>query len=308
MQVLKFGGSSVANAENINKVITIVRQALQKDRIMLVVSALGGITDMLIQAGLKAAAGDESYKQTLQEIEHRHLETVKSLLPLTGQSAILSAVKTRCNEMEDICSGVFLLGELSPRTQDKIVSYGEILSSLIVAARFTTLNTPHEWKDARQLIRTDGNHGHAAVDFATTNALIQQVIAGSTANLIILPGFIAADSKAITTTLGRGGSDYTAAILAAAANATSLEIWTDVSGMMTADPRLVSNPRLIPYISYQEAMELSPFGAKVIYPPTIQPVMRKGIPVWIKNTFSPADPGTVIEFESVQNGRRIEGT
>jgi bifunctional aspartokinase / homoserine dehydrogenase 1 len=307
MQVLKFGGSSVANAENINKVITIVRQALQKDRIMLVVSALGGITDMLIQAGLKAAAGDESYKERLQEIEHRHLETVKSLLPLTGQSAILSAVKTRCNELEDICSGVFLLGELSPRTQDKIVSYGEILSSLIVAARFTTLNVPHEWKDSRLLIRTDANHGHAAVDFATTNAQIQQFIAGSAANLIILPGFIAADSKTTTTTLGRGGSDYTAAILAAAGDATALEIWTDVSGMMTADPRLVSNPRLIPYISYQEAMELSHFGAKVIYPPTIQPVMRKGIPVWIKNTFSPSDPGTVIEFESVQNGSSIRG-
>jgi len=307
MQVLKFGGSSVANADNINKVITIVRKALDKDRTILVVSALGGITDMLIQAGTLAAAGDESYKQKLQDLEHRHLEAVKSLLPITGQSAILSAVKTRCNEIEDICSGVFLLGELSARTQDKIVSYGELLSSLIVAARFAALNIPYEWKDSRQLIRTDAHHGHAAVDFTTTNTQIQHYIAGTTANLIILPGFIAADSNQVTTTLGRGGSDYTAAILAAAVDAAALEIWTDVSGMMTADPRLVSNPRLIPYISYQEAMELSHFGAKVIYPPTIQPVMRKGIPVWIKNTFAPADPGTIIEFETVQNGSSIRG-
>jgi bifunctional aspartokinase / homoserine dehydrogenase 1 len=307
MQVLKFGGSSVANAENINKVITIVRRALEKDRIILVVSALGGITDMLIQAGTLAAAGDESYKEKLQEFERRHLEAVKALLPLTGQSAILSAVKTRCNEIEDVCSGVFLLGELSTRTQDKIVSYGELLSSLILAARFDSLGVANEWKDSRQLIRTDAHYGHATVDFTTTNTQIQQYITGCGANLIILPGFIAADSKEITTTLGRGGSDYTAAILAAAVDAAALEIWTDVSGMMTADPRLVSNPRLIPYISYQEAMELSHFGAKVIYPPTIQPVMRKGIPVWIKNTFSPADPGTVIEFETVQNGSSIRG-
>ena len=307
MQVLKFGGSSMANAENINKVVALVKQALTKDRIMLVVSALGGITDTLIHAGVSAAAGDETYKEKLQEVERRHLETVKALLPLTGQSSILSAVKTRCNEIEDICSGVFLLGELSPRTQDKIVSYGELLSSLIIAARFDTLGVPHEWKDSRELIRTDSNFGHATVDFATTNTQIQQYIDTSKAPVIVLPGFIAADSKDITTTLGRGGSDYTAAIFAAAIDATVLEIWTDVSGMMTADPRLVSNPRLIPYISYQEAMELSHFGAKVIYPPTIQPVMRKGIPVWIKNTFAPADAGTVIEFDTVQNGSSIRG-
>ncbi len=307
MQVLKFGGSSVANSENINKVVALVKQALTKDRIILVVSALGGITDTLIHAGVSAAAGDETYKEKLQEVERRHLETIKALLPLTGQSGILSAVKTRCNEIEDICSGVFLLGELSPRTQDKIVSYGELLSSLIIAARLDTIAVPHQWKDSRELIRTDSNFGHATVDFATTNTQIKQYIDSSKAPLIVLPGFIAADGKDITTTLGRGGSDYTAAILAAAVDATALEIWTDVSGMMTADPRLVSNPRLIPYISYQEAMELSHFGAKVIYPPTIQPVMRKGIPVWIKNTFAPADAGTVIEFDTVQNGSSIRG-
>src|SRR5579872_838935 len=136
MQVLKFGGSSIAKADNINKVVALVKKAVEKDRVMLVVSALGGITDILIQAGTAAAIGDESYKEKLQHVERRHLEAIKSLLPLTGQSAVLSAIKTRCNEIEDICSGVFLLGELSPRTQDKIVSYGELLSSFIISALF----------------------------------------------------------------------------------------------------------------------------------------------------------------------------
>src|ERR1700743_2106788 len=155
MQVLKFGGSSVANADNINKVVDLVRQATAKDRTILVVSALGGITDMLIQAGQSAAAGKEEYKDKLQEIERRHLETVRTLLPITRQSSALSLVKTRCNEIEDICSGVFLLGELSARTQDKIVSYGEILSSLIISARFDTLGIRNNWKDSRELILTD---------------------------------------------------------------------------------------------------------------------------------------------------------
>ena len=307
MQVLKFGGSSVANAENIDKVINLVRSAQTKDRTILVVSALGGITDMLIQAAASAAAGDESYKDKLQVIEHRHLETVRSLLPLTRQSGTLSIVKTRCNEIEDICSGIFLLGELSARTQDKVVSYGELLSSLIVAARFAALDIDHTWKDSRDLITTDSHFGHAAVDFPCTNRQIKEFIDGSTSPLFIFPGFIAANDKGITTTLGRGGSDYTAAIFAAAVDATLVEIWTDVSGMMTADPRLVSNVKLIPHISYQEAMELSHFGAKVIYPPTIQPVMKKNIPVWIKNTFAPSDPGTVIEVAATPNGNSIRG-
>ena len=307
MQVLKFGGTSVANADNISKVINLTLEALQKDRTILIVSALGGITDMLIQMAASAAAGDESYKDNLQEIEHRHLETVRALLPITRQSSALSAVKTRCNEIEDICSGVFLLGELSPRTQDKIVSYGELMSSYIIAARFAALDLDHSWKDTRELIVTNSRYGHAAVDFPETNRKIKDYIDHSPAPLFILPGFVAANEKGITTTLGRGGSDYTAAILAAAVDARTLEIWTDVSGMMTADPRLVSNVKLIPRISYQEAMELSHFGAKVIYPPTIQPVMRKNIPVRIRNTFAPEDPGTVIELDAIHNGDSIRG-
>ena len=307
MQVLKFGGTSVANGENINKVVTLVQQALSKDSTIVIVSALGGITDILIQAGELAAAGNESYKEKLQVIEHRHLEAVKFLLPLTRQSGVLSLVKKRCNEIEDICNGAFLLGELSARTRDKIVSYGELLSSLIISARFETLGVVNTWKDSRELIVTDSQFGYAAVDFPLSNEKIRQFFDNTKTSLFILPGFIAADPNGVTTTLGRGGSDYTAAILAAAVDAKLVEIWTDVSGMMTADPRLVSNVKLIPHISYQEAMELSHFGAKVIYPPTIQPVMSKGIPVWIKNTFAPADPGTVIEFDSARNGGSIRG-
>jgi aspartokinase/homoserine dehydrogenase 1 len=307
MQVLKFGGTSVANAENIGKVVKLVQDALTRGRTILVVSALGGITDTLLQAGTLAAAGNESYKEKLQEVEQRHLETVRALIPLTQQSSLLSLVMQRSNEIEDICNGVFLLNELSDRTRDKIVSYGELLSSLIISAYFRTLGVENLWKDSRELITTDSNFGYAAVDFTATFAKAGSFFHDSSAALFVFPGFIASDSHGTTTTLGRGGSDYTAAILAAAVDADRLEIWTDVSGMMTADPRLVSNVKLIPHISYQEAMELSHFGAKVIYPPTIQPVMRLGIPVWIKNTFAPSDPGTLIEFASKRNGGSIRG-
>lgn len=308
MQVLKFGGSSVANAGNINKVISIVQNAIQKDSTIVVVSALGGITDLLLQSGALAAAGDESYKEKLGLLEQRHLETVKALIPITNQSSVLSMVKKHCNEIEDICNGIFLLGELSPRTKDRIVSYGELLSSQIISAAFTAAGTKNKWKDARELITTDANFSNAAVNFEKTNATIKHFINEAKAGLYIIPGFIATDETKVTTTLGRGGSDYTAAILAGALHAAVLEIWTDVSGMMTADPRLVANAKHIPQISYREAMELSHFGAKVIYPPTIQPVMNKNIPVWIKNTFFPEDAGTVIHDEAVQNSSIVTGS
>lgn len=307
MQVIKFGGSSVANAENIKKVMEITRTTLQKGDTIVVVSALGGVTDSLLQLGNMAAAGDETYRSVLQEMENRHLDVVRSLLPIQQQSATLSLVKQHCNQLEGLCDGVFLLRELSARTKDKMVSYGELLSSLIIAAAFQANQVPQHWLDARALITTDSNFGMAAVHFAQTNANIQQYLQVNPSVLYIAPGFIAADEYQQTTTLGRGGSDYTAAIFAAAVNASVLEIWTDVSGMMTADPRLVQHPRPIPRISYQEAMELSHFGAKIIYPPTIQPVMGKHIPVWIKNTFAPGDFGTVIEKDAVASDGFIRG-
>ena len=307
MQVLKFGGSSVANAENINKVVAIVQEAVKKDRTIVVVSALGGITDTLLAAGTLAASGDETYKEKLVLIEQRHLEAVKALVPVTKQSSVLSLVKKHCNEIEDICNGIFLLHELSAQTRDRIMSYGELLSSQIITQRFLALDVPAVWKDSRELIKTNAAFGNAAVDFSLSNDKIRSYFENDKGQLYVCPGFIASESNGVTTTLGRGGSDYTAAIYGAALDANAVEIWTDVSGMMTADPRLVPNARIIPHISYQEGMELSHFGAKVIYPPTIQPVMKKNIPVWIKNTFAPDDYGTLIEKESNSNGNSVRG-
>ncbi len=308
MQVLKFGGTSVANAENINKVASIVKLASPQNKTIVVVSALGGITDLLLQTGALASKGDATYKQLLQQMTQRHITTVKELLPITNQSSILSLVMQQCNEIEDVCNGVFLLGELSPRTKDKIVSYGEMLSSQIISAYLSSTEVKNTWVDARTLVITDSNFTNANVDYEITNKKIHQYFSNSTEQLFIVPGFVSADMEGYATTLGRGGSDFTAAIFGAAVGAKLVEIWTDVSGMMTADPRLVPNAKPISNISYHEAMELSHFGAKVIYPPTIQPLLRKNIPVWVKNTFAPADHGTVIEAEAKQvNGNIIRG-
>jgi aspartokinase/homoserine dehydrogenase 1 len=307
MQVLKFGGTSVGNAENIERVIGIVKEKLKDERVIVIVSALGGTTDLLLHCGQLAATGDELYKEKLQEVEQRHMLAVKELIPVQQQSSLLSQVKKMCNEIEDLCNGVFLLNELSPGTIDKLVSYGELMSSQIIAAAFNAKGISAEWKDARQLIKTNSHFGNAVVDIAATNATINEWLKQNNSHLFIVPGFIASDAKNITTTLGRGGSDYTAAIIAAAVNAASLEIWTDVSGMMTADPRLVANAKIIASISYQEAMELSHFGAKVIYPPTIQPVLSKNIPVWIKNSFAKDEHGTVIKNDAGSDGNIIRG-
>ncbi|HNA97436.1 MAG TPA: bifunctional aspartate kinase/homoserine dehydrogenase I, partial [Chitinophagaceae bacterium] len=300
MQVLKFGGSSVAHAENINKVIDIVQKATINGRTVVVVSALSGVTDLLLQAASLAAAGSEDYKEKLKIIEQKHLDAVKQLIPVINQSHLLSLVKKACNEMEDICNGILLLQELTARTNDRMASYGEWLSSQIIAAAFQAKGFQAFWVDTRELIITDSNYTAAGVDFSVTNQKITEYFHARKDNLFILPGFIAKDSSGITTTLGRGGSDYTAAILAAALDASVLQIWTDVSGMMTADPRLTTHAKIISQISYQEAMELSHFGAKVIYPPTLQPVMGKNIPVYIKNTFSPDDAGTRIHNGEVK--------
>lgn len=307
MRVLKFGGSSVANAENINKIVSILNNRLQKEKIVVVVSALGGTTDALISSIVLASKGNELYKEELQRIETRHLEMVKQLLPVSQQSRILSMVKQHCNEIEDICNGVFLLQELTPRTKDRVMSFGELLSSRIISAKLESAGFENQWVDTRKIITTNSNFENAIVDFEITNQKIQEYFSESEQSFFIVPGFIASDKNGITTTLGRGGSDYTAAIIAAALDATALEIWTDVSGMMTADPRIVSNAKIIPHVLYREAMELSHFGAKVIYPPTIQPVMRKNIPVWVKSTFDPEHQGTLIENSSIKNDSSVRG-
>ncbi|MEY3208379.1 MAG: hypothetical protein RL064_410 [Bacteroidota bacterium] len=310
MQVLKFGGSSVGSAEAIEKVIAIVTESIQKEPTIVVVSAMSGVTDQLLLLAQSASQGNEAYKTIVQNIEQKHLDAVRTLLPIQQQSATLSLVKQMLNELEANCEGLFMLRELSLRMQDKIVSYGEILSSKIIAAAFEAKGIKQQWVDSRLIIKTNSNYQNAVVDKEATTKAIQTYFSAPENNsydVYMAPGFIASDMEGNTTTLGRGGSDYTGAIYAAALKATALEIWTDVSGMMTADPRMVQNAKEIPIISYQEAMELSHFGAKVIYPPTIQPVMQQNIPVWIKNTFQPEHPGTIIMNESPDNGNFIRG-
>lgn len=304
MKVLKFGGSSVANAENINKVIQCVAADKYKGGKIIVVSALGGITDLLLKCCSLAANADKAYVWHLQEARQRHIDTATELLQ-QSKGSVVAFVSEKFTELENIFSGIFMLGELSERTKDRVVSYGELLSSKIICEAFNVNDLFAQWADSRELIITNSNFGNATVNFKATDANIQNYFAKAPL-LTIVPGFIASNEVGITTTLGRGGSDYTAAIFAAALNASSLEIWTDVSGMMTADPRLVINVKAIGTITYHEAMELSHFGAKIIYPPTIQPVMAKGIPVWVKNTFSPHDAGTLIQ-QSTESGESVTG-
>ena len=307
MKVLKFGGSSVGNAGNIERVVEIVKNAVENDLCVVVLSAMQGTTDALIEIGKLAESGDEIFRKKISEIEANHFTAIHGLIPFSDESEVFSFVREHIKELGNICEGIFLLRELSSRTLDRIVGCGEILSSNIVAAKFNSLGVKNVWKDSRELILTDSTFGFAAVDFDETITKIKDFFARSSSKLYILPGFIASDADGATTTLGRGGSDYTAAILAAALDAKVLEIWTDVSGMMSADPRFVRDVRVIPRISYREAMELSHFGAKVIYPPTIQPVMAKGIPVRVKNTFSPKDFGTLIEAETSPEKEIVRG-
>jgi bifunctional aspartokinase / homoserine dehydrogenase 1 len=295
MQVLKFGGTSVGSTQAIEQVCSIVAAYKRKGNMAIVVSAMSGITDKLIQCGQLAGQGQEQYKAILQEIEAKHLDTIRGLFPITVQSGLLSQVKKQLNQLESLCDGIFQVEELSKRSLDKIMSFGELLSSWLVAEKLKHSGLSATWKDSRELIATDAQFGHALVDFDITDHQITSYFQHQQAEYVVLPGFISATIDKETTTLGRGGSDYTAAIVAAAMDANVLEIWTDVSGMMTADPRLVPQAIAIPRISYEEAMELSHFGAKVIYPPTIQPVMNRRIPIWIKNTFAPDDYGTLIQ-------------
>ncbi|HET9504482.1 MAG TPA: bifunctional aspartate kinase/homoserine dehydrogenase I [Hymenobacter sp.] len=296
MQVLKFGGTSVASAENIGKVIAIVTRALAHGPVVLVVSALGGTTDALISTGRAAAAGDESFRQALRQLEARHLTAAEHLLPSAeAQTEIQPWLTAQFTELALLADGIFALGELSPRTLDRLMSYGELLSSRLVVAALQARGIATAWADSRQLIGTNSNFGMAQVVEDMTKQQVLDFKNSTSEQLWVAPGFIAADVEGHTTTLGRGGSDYTAAILAAALGAEKLEIWTDVSGMLTADPRLVRAAQPIACISYEEAMELSHFGAKVLYAPTVQPVRQRGIPMWIKNTFAPADYGTLVE-------------
>ena len=297
MKVLKFGGTSVGSAENIQRVKEILMG--QDDDAIVVVSALGGITDKILSAAKMAAIGTGYFQAELTEINTRHYETIEKLFAEDMQTDIKAKTTVLLEELERIIHGVSLIGELTPKTLDKIGGFGERLSSLIISEYITE----SKWFDSSKLIRTNSDFGKAIVDFSITNSLIEQAFT-SFKGIAIIPGFIASNEAGDYTTLGRGGSDYTGAIMAAAVDAASLEIWTDVNGFMTADPRVISKAYTIKTLSYSEAMELSHFGAKVIYPPTILPVYKKGIPVHIKNTMEPAAEGTLIT-DSKLNGKDL---
>ncbi len=307
MNVLKFGGTSVANAENIKLTVAIITNKAKHGRLAVVVSAFSGVTDLLLSASKKAAGKDAAYKDIVAEIEKKHLFAIKELIPINDQSAMLSHVKRIINHLETLLDGCFLLGELSDRTSDTIIGFGELLSSCIIAETLKQHLPDAAYKDSRELIKTNNQFGKAIVNFAETNLLIHHYFDTHQANVTVLPGFIASSSDGHNTTLGRGGSDYTAAIIAAALQSEQLEIWTDVNGMYTANPKIVKQAHPIETISYQEAMELSHFGAKVLYPPTIQPVLNKNIPILIKNTFEPEADGTLISATIKETENPIKG-
>ena len=302
MKVLKFGGTSVANSENIKKVLSIVAKASEQQNVIVIVSAFGKTTNALIEGANLASQKNKEYKNVLQKLEEHHFRVIKELVPAQQQNKVDSVVKQLFKNLETVYEGCYLLRELTPKTLAKVSSFGELLSSYIISKAGNL-----HYKDSRELIIASDNYLNALVDFTLTNNNIETYFKENNTRATILPGFVAKTQEGKTTTLGRGGSDYTAAIYAAAVNAKELQIWTDVSGMFTANPRVVKQAFSIPHISYQEAMELSHFGAKVIYPPTIQPVLRKEIPILIKNTFQPEDVGTIIRKETNTNNQPVKG-
>lgn len=299
--VLKFGGSSVSNSQSIKKLVQIVQKKKEKHNYYIIISAIKGITDKLADCGILAQKKNTLYTEYIHNIENIHINIIKELFKLKEQSHLISYVKKYINEIEFICDSIFQLEELSKRSLDKLMSFGEIISSYLIFKKFQEEGLNASWKDSRDLIITDNQFGCAKVDFLESNKKIKEFCYQNKSNYILLPGFIASTSNKITTTLGRGGSDYTASILASAIKAINLEIWTNVSGMMTADPKIVQQAFPIKNISYEEANELSHFGAKVIYPPTIQPAMDKDIPIYIKNILLPNDSGSCIHKKQKLN-------
>ena len=302
MKVLKFGGSSVGSVNSILSVKKIVEAV--EEPVIVVVSALGGITDKLIHTSEMAANGDASYEKEYREIVNRHIEMVYTVIPAgDARSALLDQVNELLSELKDIFQGIYLIRDLSAKTSATIVSYGERLSSIIVA----TLIEDAVWYDSRTFIKTEKKHSRHILDSDLTAQLVKATFS-ELPKVALVPGFISSDKNSgEVTNLGRGGSDYTASIIAAALQADVLEIWTDVDGFMTADPRVISNAYVINELSYVEAMELCNFGAKVVYPPTIYPACHNNIPILIKNTFNPDAPGTIIEQEIKEESKAIKG-
>lgn len=300
MKVLKFGGTSVGTPDSMMNVKHIVES--HDGRVVVVVSALGGVTDQLIWLGHAAAAGDVSYKEEYERLCQRHADMIRAVVPDGRRQSVTERVDALLAELGALLHGVFLLQDLTQKSADAIVAYGERMSSLIVAAVIE--GATHI--DAREMVKT--MRGGRTVDVTATNELITERLGGDFIGTTVLGGFIASDvATGRTTNLGRGGSDYTAALIAAALDAETLEIWTDVDGFMTADPRVIPTAVVIPQLSYGEAMELCNFGAKVVYPPTIYPVCAKSIPILIKNTHRPEAPGSIICRDAARSESLVRG-
>lgn len=306
MKVLKFGGTSVGSSENIKKIINIISSNGEEKQII-VVSAFAKVTNLLLEAAQLASIKKTAYASVVDEITSIHHQIIYKLLTDKAKNDALRFVNEKLTNLKSVLDSISLISELSPKSEANIVSHGELLSSFIITKALQENAIEATRKDTRELITTNTNYTNASVNFEISNKNIQKYFKSNEANVTVLPGFIASSEHKDTTVLGRGGSDYTAAIIAAALNADVLEIWTDVSGMFTANPSIVSQAMPIEQISYVEAMELSHFGAKVIYPPTIHPILKKEIPIKIKNTLKPEDQGTLIGKTSKGKKNPVKG-
>ncbi|HEX7494867.1 MAG TPA: aspartate kinase, partial [Bacteroidales bacterium] len=296
MKVLKFGGTSVGSPERIRGVKKIIES--QSSPCLIVVSAFQGITDDLKHLSEQASIRDDGYEPMLDKLILKHIDFARQLISKSKLNSVIDDIKNISDDLRETLSGIYLLRELSRNSLDQTLATGEILSSLILSNFIENC----QLIDARNFIRTDSNFGFATVDFGKTDSLIAKNLTGIKKHIII-PGFIASNERGETTTLGRGGSDYSASIFAAALNAEVLEIWTDVDGFMTADPKKVERAYAIENLTYSEAIELSHFGAKVIYTPTLRPVYKKNIPIIVLNTFNPVLKGTLITSKSSEDNK-----
>ncbi|MCL4639886.1 MULTISPECIES: bifunctional aspartate kinase/homoserine dehydrogenase I [Olivibacter] len=307
MKILKFGGTSVGSAESINALLDILKQGYEQgEKPIVVLSAMSGITNLLTKMAEEAEQGI-SFGPALKELESRHFTVVKQLIQIKNQNPVFTQLKIYLNELEDLLQGVLNLRELSSQSKDLIVSYGERCSAFLVSKIAAQYFPESLFVEASSLIKTDSNFGNARVDLQQSELLIRQFVQENPGKFLFVTGFIASNVNGRITTLGRGGSDYTAAIFGAALQAEAIEIWTDVDGMLTADPRMVKKAFPLPILSYTEAMELSYFGAKVIYPPTMIPAFMKKVPIVIRNTFNPSFPGTIIQYDSGRTSYPIKG-
>ena len=306
MIVMKFGGSSLADSEKIKQTVNIITK-VQDDSVTVVLSAMKGITNLLIDAAEKAECGNIDYKNNITTIRETHSRCLNELFGENKPEELMQGMEQMLTELKDILHGVELVRECSLKTRDIIMSFGERLNCFQFSHYMNSLKISSSYIDARTIIKTDSNFSKGNVDFPLSYSRIREKIASIGKSIAVITGFIASDSTDRTTTLGRNGSDYTASIIGAALNSARVEIWTDVDGVLTADPRVVENAFVIPQLSIQEAMELSYFGAEVIHPYTLIPTIDKMIPVYIKNTMNPSARGTLITDRSGDKDRLITG-